>query len=69
MYFTHKVFIPFLKKVDQNVKKITNLSSLNEDNLVKVIYNCNEMFCNLFAIHEHSKWISYIYAKRTFYLL
>jgi len=29
-YFPHKGFIPFLGKVDQNVKKITNPSSLNE---------------------------------------
>ena len=38
MYFPHKVFIPFLQQVDQNVKKVTNLKSLNEhgDNLVKV---------------------------------
>ena len=38
MYFPHKVFIPFLKKVDQNVKKVTNPSSFDEhgDNLVKV---------------------------------
>ena len=43
MYFPHKVFIPFLKKVDHNVKKVTNLSSFNEhgDNLVKVTDICN----------------------------
>ena len=43
MYFPHKVFIPFLKKVDHNVKKVTNLSSFNEhgDNIVKVTDICN----------------------------
>ena len=37
MYFPHKVFIPFLKKVDQILKKVAN-TSLNEhrDNLVTV---------------------------------
>ena len=44
MYIPHKVFIPFLQKVDQHVKKVTNVSSLNEhgDNLVKVVndYSC-----------------------------
>jgi len=37
MYFPYKSFIPFLKKVDGIVKKVTN-SGLNEhgDDLVKV---------------------------------
>ena len=38
MYFPHRCFIPFLKKVDKIVKKVTNMSGLNEhgDDLVKV---------------------------------
>ena len=39
MYFPHKVFIPFLKKVDQNIKKVINSSSLDEhgDAIIKVL--------------------------------
>ena len=38
MYFPHKVFIPFLQKVDLNLKKVINSTSFNEhgDNLIKV---------------------------------
>ena len=38
MYFPHKVFIPFLQKIDTKVKSLVNVKSLNEhgDNLIKV---------------------------------
>ena len=39
MYFPpHKVFIPFLQKIDTKVKLLMNIESLNEhgDNLIKV---------------------------------
>lgn len=41
MYFPHKVFIPFLQKVDLNLKKVINSTSFNEhgDNLIKVSIN------------------------------
>jgi len=48
MYFPHRCFIPFLKKVDKIVKKVTNMSGLNEhgDNLVKI----NNYHKSLFVI-------------------
>ena len=48
MYFPHRCFIPFLKKVDKIMKKVTNMSGLNEhgDNLVKV----NNYHKSLFVI-------------------
>lgn len=46
MYFPHKIFIPFLKKVDQNIKKVINSSSLDEhgDAIIKVIDNCSAVW-------------------------
>ena len=40
MYFPHKVFIPFLRQVDVNLKKVVNPTSFNEhgNNLIKVCY-------------------------------
>ena len=42
MYFPHKTFIPFLRKLDTNLKKLINVQSFNEhgDSLIKVNHNC-----------------------------
>ena len=42
MYFLHKIFIPFLQKLDTDLKKFVNIESFNKhgDNLIKVCHNC-----------------------------
>ena len=42
MYFPHKTFIPFIRKLDTNLKKFINVQSFNKhgDNLIKVSCNC-----------------------------
>lgn len=53
MYFPHKIFIPFIRKLDTNLKKFMNSQSFNEhgDNLIKVKYNfvCNASITLLFT--------------------
>ena len=41
MYFPHKIFIPFLRKLDTNLKKFVNVESFNKhgDTLIKVSHN------------------------------
>ena len=42
MYFPHKTFIPYIRKLDTNLKKFINVQSFNKhgDNLIKVSHNC-----------------------------
>ena len=56
MYFPHKIFIPFIRKLDTDLKKFINVQSCNkhEDSLIKVNYLLFSAMPLLFCLLDYS---------------